>query len=349
MMSASTPCVAVEGDRLPRGAEEGLLVLVLEQVLRRVVAQPLLRAQRPPQRVHALGGAPNAFFVQLLRAHRIEDRGVGDRGHRGIERIEQHVHAGIQRLHRRLSGRHAVGDRLHLHRVADDDPLKAQFLAQQILQDGLGERRRRLLLVERRVGHMGGHHHRRRLLLLERLDERREIPSLERADVGLHLGAGHVRIELGGAVTGKVLHAGGDPRGLKTSQRGQTVGDHRLRRRAESARTDHRVRRFAVHVQNRSEDDVDSDGAQLVTDPLVDVLGQIRIVRRSQRRRGGSRRREMADVGDEAALLVDADERRQPASQRAAQLVNGAAGAVHRAQVGPPEKDAGVGSWRDDP
>ncbi len=74
-----------------------------------------------------------------------------------------------------------------------------------------------------------------------------------------------VRIDVGVAMTGKVLDAGDDPRIGQTPDRGEGSGDHLFDRVPERSGTDHRVVGIVVDIDNRGEVDVDPALPQLDT------------------------------------------------------------------------------------
>ena len=71
-------------------------------------------------------------------------------------RTSRWSHAGLDRAHRQLLDRIAIGDRLHAEIVGDDHAAEAELAAQQLGRDP-ARQRRRPIGIERRIEHVRGH------------------------------------------------------------------------------------------------------------------------------------------------------------------------------------------------
>ncbi len=118
-----------------------------------------------------------------------------------------------------------------------------------------------------------------------------------------------MRVHVGVAVAGEVLRASDDSGGLGSSDERGRVSRHQSAVGAERPDPDHRIRRIDVDVRDRSEIEVHADIHEIPRDRGGDLLGQVDVVHRAERRvariRASGRTLEARDV---AAFLVDRDE-----------------------------------------
>lgn len=227
-------------------------------------------------------------------------------------RVQQQIGAGSQRGEAALGRGAPVRGALHLERVRDAQAGESEPLAQQGGEHGGGEGGGDAV-VERGVDDMRAHD----AVGLTQLAERRQLPGLERGEVGAAAGERPVRIELGVAVAGEVLETRGDSPAPEAGEHIPQRLRHGARRAAVGARADHRIGRFAVHIGDGCEIPVESECAQATRGPL----GEEREVsgRRATREQCGiGGHGEMAgQLRHPAALLVEGDEEAARPRQRA--------------------------------
>lgn len=198
------------------------------------------------------------------------------------------------------------GDGLHLHAVGDDEPVVAEFLAEQTGEDAPGEGGREVG-IQRRDQDVRAHH--RTCARGDRGPERGEFAGVEHRQVGVDARQRVVRVDRGVAVPGEVLGAGRDARCLEAGDVGGRVPGHQVGVGAEGAYADHGVVRVRVHVRRRCPVEVHPARGQAAAELEGDVTCQHDIVHRPQRviaGEGGTGAH--LESGDVAALLVDGDE-----------------------------------------
>src|SRR5262245_27495090 len=115
-----------------------------------------------------------------------------------------------------------------------------------------------------------------------------------------------MRVHGGGAVTGEVLHTGGQAGALQAAHGSGCVPADHLRTRSETARADHRVVVGTVDVAAGGKVEGEAEGAEIGAHGRVDLLGQVRVVHSTQ---GGITRIGAAvrvrKAGDIASLFIN--------------------------------------------
>ena len=163
-------------------------------------------------------------------------------------------------------------------------PGEPELLAEQPGELGAAERCRHV--VHRRDDEVGRHD--RPGAGGDRRPERRELDRQQLLARRRDDGQSEVRVDVGRAVAGKVLRAGGDPSRLQPGhERGDVAGDQRGVG-AERADSDHRIERVDVDIGDRSEIQRDAGRAQLFGEGAGDLLGERDVVDRAERECAGN-------------------------------------------------------------
>ena len=245
------------------------------------------RRDRNVARRDATGRLGDPALVEPSLAHRGDDRRPDARDVPLVDVVPEAERVGAreQRLHGALLHPHGRAHRLHLERVGDDRAGEPELVAQQPGELGAAERCRHV--VDRRDDEVGRHD--RAGAGGDRRPERRELDLQQLLARRRDDGQSEVRVDVGRAVAGKVLRAGGDPTRLEPGhERGDMAGDQR-RVGAERADADHGVERVDVDVGDRSEIQRDAGRAELVGEGAGDLLGERDVVDRAEREGAGQR------------------------------------------------------------
>ena len=154
---------------------------------------------------------------------------------------------------------------------------------------------------------MAGHHNRH--ARLDRGFERAELAKGERRDRHLDPRQIDVGIDRRVPMAGEVLHDRDDARRLHALDRGPAARGHLRCGRAEGADPDHRIRGVGVDVEDRGEIQIHAQREKPARRAVREILDERRPTR--GRDRAGARRNfpEAGNLGNHAALFVDADER----------------------------------------
>jgi len=200
------------------------------------------------------------------------------------------------------------GDRLHLEIVGEEDPVEAELGAEQAGANGSRQRGGNTG-IDLVVDHVRRH---------ERGDASAdggakggELYLIEAIASVAHDRQREVAVHLGVAMSGKVLSARENVRSLQTADERDTGSHHGSCIGAECAIADDRVFGLRVDVENRSEVQVEPDGAELGPHRGGRRHHQIEIAERRElaHRRKSERGRRKAN--HTATFLIDSDERRQ--------------------------------------
>ncbi len=139
-------------------------------------------------------------------------------------------------------------------------------------------------------------------------DERRQRGQRESAGVGRDPGQPVMGVDDGVAVAGEVLGARGDTRRLQPPHPGGGVPGDDIGARPEGTHPDHRIQRVGVDVGARRVVQGDAGGVQLPADVAGDLLGDIDVVQRAERKAARTGRPGAGlQPGDVARLLVHRD------------------------------------------
>ena len=224
-----------------------------------------------------------------------------------------------------------LGDGLHLDAVGEHDAVKADVPAQDAGENlrGHGRGDARLDLREEDVR---GHDGPGGLLPAERAIGR-QARGLQLLARHVHGGEEVVRIGRAAAVAGEVLEAGHHPGGLHAPAEGRGMADDALRHVAEGAHADDRAGDGADDVHHRREVELEARGGELLAHGAADGAGEFLVIRGAERQVGGKPRQVLRKAHDAAALVVDAQQRR---NVRAAAPDLGGEGVIESARVAQP-------------
>ena len=217
---------------------------------------------------------------------------------------EDGVAAAGDGLHRRLLHRPVGGDRPHLEIVGHDESAVAALAPQDAVDDG-ARQGRGALLVERGIDHVRGHH--RRHVRRDRGPERRHLVRAQPLGVVLDHRQLLVGVDPDGAVSGKVLAAGGHAAFLQAGDDARAEPSHRVRIRRERPVPDHGVRGLVEEVEDRREVEIHPHRRELRRQGLREAAREVVGAPPPQmrhRRPLGERR---PQAGDAPSLLVDPD------------------------------------------
>lgn len=215
---------------------------------------------------------------------------------------EDGVAAAGDGLHRRLLHRPVGGDRPHLQIVGHDESAVAALAPQDAVDDG-ARQGRGTLFVERGIDHVRGHHRRR--VRRDGGPERRHLVRAQPLRVVLDHRQLVVGIDPDGAVSRKVLGAGGHAAFLQAGDDARPESSHRVRIRRERPVPDHGVRGLVEEVEDRREVEGHAHRRQLrrqgPREAACEVVGTLPPQMR-HRRPFGERR---PQAGDPPPFLVD--------------------------------------------
>ena len=216
--------------------------------------------------------------------------------------IHARVHGGQRALRRAVMAL----DCIHAHAVAQNQPVKAQLPAQQIVHDAAGHGGGHAVRLQARkqnvAAHDGGDS------TLDGCAEGDQLTGFQRRQILVHAGQADVRIHCRIAMSGKVLSAAANVFVLIAKH--SLTGKIRYARGiiAKASHTDHGIARVAVYIQHRGKVQVNAETAQLARGDLCRNARVYGIVRRGHghiaRRDDGVR----AQTRYHAALLIDGNE-----------------------------------------
>ena len=216
-------------------------------------------------------------------------------------------------------------DGVHVEGVGDGDARESQLVAQDVGEEGLRERGRQGHLAHVGVGgggglglylrvlDVGGHHH-----INARLEggaERHELELLELGQALVDARQTGVGVRRRVAMAGEVLGAAADALALDSLEHRAAQLAHELGPVGERAQADDGVVRVVVDVHHRGKVDVDAKGAQLISHDLAALARKVGAARGAEghvARHGAT----AAQAVDDAALLVDAEQKRDAAGRR---------------------------------
>jgi hypothetical protein len=205
----------------------------------------------------------------------------------------------------------ALQDRVHIHRVADNQAVEAEFAAQQVGEDAGGECTGKVGIE---VGEDDVRGHDRREAVGDGGLEGDQFDRAQAGEVVRDAGDGVVGVDPGVAVAGEVLGAGGDTAFAQSGGGGEAEAGDFVGALAVGAGADDGVARVVVHVEDRGEVHVDAERAEFARGGEAPAAGVVGGAGRADRHRRGEGGRGWFEARDAPALLVGGDDRGEAGS-----------------------------------
>ncbi len=221
-------------------------------------------------------------------------------------RAEQEVGSGFDGENGGLGQRVSIADAAHPERVADDDALKVELVAQQA-GDDVGRERGGQLRVKLRVKDMRHHHHRHDTLGDQRAVGN-EVNGVERRHAAVHVGQRVMRVERGAAEAGEVFEAADHAAFCQPLQVGAAHLRDQRGSRAEGAIRQAGIIRVGQHIDDGHEVDIQPQSLQVLRGAEARIKSNLWIAGRANLLFGRALAGDLAQFIDDATLEIGADE-----------------------------------------